>query len=317
MDHALAPLSPNPSVGLILLYGVSSAGWAIIVSAADGARAAITVETQYEHQKHRRQPTIDAVDNALALATGTGAPVDLLVYGKVQTKPLRRQTVDDDQLRVLTGAHLNFEHPTVVAVRAELRARLVAADDEILRIRPLKVKAAVNAPRVPVVGADWAVANKGVSVTVATDGSFHPGRGGAAFAWVVNDQLYAYGPCPSASALGAELDAINHALTTLKRQRVTVHTDSQLAIAAVAPGGGSSLSPAERVLAAAVRSRIAQSPGTTLVWVRSHSGPGLNDVADRLARLARQSTAFETEAGTRDGIAATIAKDAQTPCTPV
>ena len=291
MDHALAPLSPNPSVGLILLYGVRSAGWAIIVSAADGARAAITVETQYEHQKHRRQPTIDAVDNALALATGTGAPVDLLVYGKVQTKPLRRQTVDDDQLRVLTGAHLNFEHPTVVAVRAELRARLVAADDEILRIRPLKVKAAVNAPRVPVVG--------------------------AAFAWVVNDQLYAYGPCPSASALGAELDAINHALTTLKRQRVTVHTDSQLAIAAVAPGGGSSLSPAERVLAAAVRSRIAQSPGTTLVWVRSHSGPGLNDVADRLARLARQSTAFETEAGTRDGIAATIAKDAQTPCTPV
>lgn len=140
----------------------------------------------------------------------------------------------------------------------------------------------------------------GGTVTVATDGSVRQRHAG--FGWLASSGDYGLaGYRSSARRVGtqpvlvAELRAIGAAVTALPRRRLTVVSDSQLAIAMVNRWKrGEPAMPADypaeepdrdHCLHAARRRIYVERDRIELLWVHGHSGDPLNEGADALARL--------------------------------
>lgn len=138
-------------------------------------------------------------------------------------------------------------------------------------------------------------------LTVATDGSVRQKRAG--FAWLSSCGRYGLDACRSSrkwvggeAVLVAELLAVNAAITSLPRHRLTVLSDSQNAIILlnrwkqgelVMPRGYPD-TPLERqwCLHTMRRRVLIERDRIDLQWVRGHSGMPLNSGANALARLS-------------------------------
>ncbi|OBG56573.1 hypothetical protein A5669_15725 [Mycolicibacterium fortuitum] len=141
----------------------------------------------------------------------------------------------------------------------------------------------------------------GGAVTVATDGSVRQHHAG--FGWLASSGDYGlagYRSSPrrvgTQPVLVAELRAIGAAVSALSRPRLTVMSDSQLAIAMVNRWKrGEPAMPADypaeepdrdHCLHAARRRIYVERDRIELRWVHGHSGHPLNEGADALARLS-------------------------------
>jgi ribonuclease HI len=151
-------------------------------------------------------------------------------------------------------------------------------------------------------------------VTIGTDGSVCRGRGGGgSYGWIADDGSYGMGPVDTLDILVAEISAITAALHHIPlRKHVRILTDSKPAIRHIERsahdlsqvGNNRGATKALRLLHA----RMELHAGVQIIWVRSHSGVILNEGADRLARMARQ-TKDGVPAEKRAEIAQNIAAD--------
>ena len=152
------------------------------------------------------------------------------------------------------------------------------------------------------------------TITIATDGSVCGGRGGGgSYGWIDENGAYGMGPVSTLDILVAEITAITVALHSAPlTHRVRIHTDSKPAIAHI-KASAKELSGAGRTrnVTKALRKlheRIEKHAAVEFVWVRAHNGNILNDGADRLARMARQTVSGVSE-DARAEIAQNIAAD--------
>lgn len=119
---------------------------------------------------------------------------------------------------------------------------------------------------------------------VYTDGSCVRNPGGpGGWAWVVDERTYDFGGVASTTSQRMEIQAAYEAVQSLKGTPLRIHTDSKYV-----------MNCATRVwkikknqdlwepFLALLDVRIVQ-----FVWVKSHSGVRLNEVADRLAAKGR------------------------------
>ncbi|WIE81185.1 RNase H family protein [Curtobacterium sp. MCSS17_016] len=151
-------------------------------------------------------------------------------------------------------------------------------------------------------------------VEAGTDGSVGWGRGkGASWAWARNDGRYGYGTLRTTDVLVAELRAILQLLLGAEAgERLRIRTDSRGALTCLTRDVGTERSRHSNAVEHLVRS-IKQAAdhmqSVEFVWVKGHDGDPLNDAADRLARLARQTASGVAEAS-RNSIARNIMNDA-------
>lgn len=130
-------------------------------------------------------------------------------------------------------------------------------------------------------------------VVIATDGSVGhaPGSGVAAgWAWVSEHGKADAGPLKTGDARVAELAAIAAACMAPEYAGCVLRIlcDSQAAIKVVEDiAAGRPVEGVSKHQAAPIRRRVAAT-GLTIEWVRGHSGHQLNEIADRLALMARR-----------------------------
>jgi len=136
---------------------------------------------------------------------------------------------------------------------------------------------------------------RGPVINIATDGSVCGGRGGGgSYGWVCEDGTYGMGPVDTTDILVAEIKAVTAALYHANPYRnIRILTDSKPAITHIersaidisGVGNTRNVTKALRKL----HERMEKHASVEIVWVRAHNGNPLNDGADRLARMARQT----------------------------
>ncbi|KQO98217.1 ribonuclease HI [Leifsonia sp. Leaf264] len=142
----------------------------------------------------------------------------------------------------------------------------------------------------------------------ATDGAFHPQAGGAAYGWMTEDGARGFGPLGGArSALAAEIGAVKRFLRVNKKYRsATIYMDSKRAIEAITDARNGLIRSFHPLDVISELNKVVDASRTVdldLRWVRGHNNHPLNDAADRLARLARQTKNFRTSRSTSEKIA--------------
>ena len=239
----------------------------------------------------RRKLTLTAIDAAMDLAISEEQIVDLIIYHPSTRNELTNHGQMFGLVSVAQRESINFDHDTYQHIRQDLRSTLAQLTGDTI----------VSAPR--------------TLLTAASDGGYHAQYGGGGYGWIRDDGKYGYGKAHGATtALEAELSAmlnlVKHAPTT---RDLLVLVDSRNAIDVVNFEGVTSrgadissraLSLVERIVWFRVNRVNFQ-----LQWVKGHNGHPLNDAADRLARLSRQSTDFGTPPATVRLIARGIADD--------
>lgn len=151
-------------------------------------------------------------------------------------------------------------------------------------------------------------------IEAGTDGSIGWGRGkGASWAWARDDGRYGYGTLRTTDILVAELRAIHQLLLTAEPgERLRIRSDSRSALNSLTKAVGTERtrhSNAVENLVRSIKQAAARMQSVEFVWVKGHDGDPLNDAADRLARLARQTATGVAEAS-RNSIARNIMTDA-------
>ncbi len=151
-------------------------------------------------------------------------------------------------------------------------------------------------------------------IDAGTDGSIGWGRGkGASWAWARDDGRYGYGTLRTTDILVAELRAIHQLLISAEAgERLRVRTDSKSALTCLTKNTGTERtrhSNAVENLVRSIKQAASRMHSVEFVWVKGHDGDPLNDAADRLARLARQ-TATGVAESSRNSIARNIMTDA-------
>lgn len=288
----LTPLSPAPTVGLVLETDDQHTGWAILRSTASGVTVTRGIEPGGINRDTRRKLTLAAVDEAVALGFAEEQIVDLMIYNA----PARNELTNLGQMfslvHVTQRESIDFDHDTYQQVRANLTEDVSARS----------TGSAATAPRKLMVA--------------ASDGGYHAHFGGGAYGWVRDDGKFGYGTARGVdSALEAELHGLlNLVKHTPAGSNLLVLVDSRAAIDVVNLEGVTSRGAEVSGKAFALVERIvwfrANRVDFRLEWVKGHDGHPLNDGADRLARLSRQSTDFGTPQSTVRTIAQAIVDDA-------
>jgi len=153
-------------------------------------------------------------------------------------------------------------------------------------------------------------------VEAATDGSVGWGHGkGASWAWARSDGRYGYGTTHTTDILVAELRGIQHLLQASEPgEHLIIRTDSRSALYSLTRDIGTDRtrhSNAVENVVRTIKQDAARMGSVQYAWVKGHAGDPLNDAADRLARLARQ-TAHGVQDTTRNDIARNIMTDVMT-----
>lgn len=149
------------------------------------------------------------------------------------------------------------------------------------------------------------------AIVGATDGAYHGHLGGAAYGWVTETGEYGFGKLRRArSALGAEIGAVKRFVRVNRRYRnVTLFMDSKDAIRVIMDARDGTVRPGLSLDVINELGKVleaARHMNLKLEWVRGHDEHPLNDIADRLARLARQTQAFDTGRAVSEEIAENI-----------
>jgi ribonuclease HI len=151
-------------------------------------------------------------------------------------------------------------------------------------------------------------------IEAATDGSYGRGRGGGgSYGWARDDGHFGFDVVHSGNILVAELAAVASLLSAAENgERLRVHIDSQAAIRALTVAAGDGRDSLGNKVENLVRDIENQRKrlDVEFAWVKAHVGHPLNDAADRLARLARQTQ--DVDIATRAQIAKNIVADALT-----
>ena len=150
-------------------------------------------------------------------------------------------------------------------------------------------------------------------IEAGTDGSIGWGRGkGASWAWARSDGRYGYGTLRTTDILVAELSGIHQLLLSAEDgERLIVRTDSRSALYSLTRDIGVTRarhSNAAENLVRSIKQSAHRMESVEYGWVKGHDGHPLNDAADRLARLARQ-TAVGVHDTSRNMIARNIMTD--------
>lgn len=220
------------------------------------------------------------LEHATALAAAVEDVIDVVVFNQPYRELLAGMP-SDPLLNVFPLSRINYRDQHRLAALEDLRQRLG-------RARPVA----------------------GSVIDVATDGAYHPHRGGGAYGWLASNGEHSFGSARVRSALDAELVAI---LSAVRAQpsgfTVQISTDSRDAIAIIDGRGAdarwrpSSLRLADLILLQRRRLTV------RLRWVKGHAGNAMNDGADRLARLARTGGHWWTPRHAQQTIAAGIVND--------
>jgi ribonuclease HI len=288
----LISLSPVPTVALIFESDEVHTGWAIISSTAAEVTAVRGVDVGRANLGFRQRLTLQAVEVGMKLSAQSQQVVDLLVYSRSARNELLSLGEMFGLVQVARGDAIDFEHETFLRVVDELAADVKETTGPV-----------VPAPLAP-------------RIVAATDGGYHENYGGGSYGWISADGRFSFGQAhQSSSALASELHALLHLLRrTHAGTRLTVLVDSRSAINAVDLNGcvqhlSHLTSHCQRLVDLIVWQRE-HRVDFVLEWVKGHVGHPLNDAADRLARLARQSKVFGTPTPAVDLIAKRIATDA-------
>ena len=146
-------------------------------------------------------------------------------------------------------------------------------------------------------------------VEAATDGSVLWGKyKGASYAWARADGRYGYNTVQTTDILYAELTAIYKLIIASdKGERLLVHVDSKVALRLLDEGPQIYTPSRITKLVRKIESASGKLASIRFQWVKAHQGHALNDAADRLARLARQTKGLPSSA--RVTIARNIMRD--------
>ena len=279
---SLPPLGARPTVGLVMEVSGDKTAWAIIRSTAEaGAVAEHHVLNVNLNTEERRKLMMTAVEAASAFAVETQSMVDLVVYHSTARNELLDLGGEFGKVFILPRSAIAFD--SVAYLHAMNEAHYDIG------------KESSHAP---------------ASILAATDGAYHRRYGGGAYGWVTDTGRHAYGKATANSSLEAELYAVLN-LMTLTHTGSTLHIllDSKDAIEAVETGAVTrtrkTLPSTTLVLLHHIKTHRARMT-LELEWVKGHNGHPLNDVADRLARLARQSLIFGTPTDASNKIAEDI-----------
>ncbi|PPF19682.1 ribonuclease HI [Rathayibacter rathayi] len=276
-----------PTVSLLIEFTYDRLAWSILSTPGGDivpeivARGFVSEHTMPHADRDLVRATLK---HATALAAAVEDVVDVVVFNQPYRELLAGMP-SDPLLNVLPLSRINY--------RDRDRHRLAALED----LRPRLGRAR------PVAGS---------VIDVATDGAYHPHRGGGAYGWLAGNGDHSFGRARVRSALDAELVAI---LSAVRAQpsgcTVQISTDSRDAIAIIDCRGAdarwrpSSLRLADLILLQRRRLTV------RIRWVKGHAGDARNDGADRLARLARTGGHWWTPRQAQQTIAAGIVKDAR------
>jgi ribonuclease HI len=151
---------------------------------------------------------------------------------------------------------------------------------------------------------------------IATDGSVDRGHRGAGVGWVDSWGGYGLGMEDTSDILVAELGAIARALRAAPKEatRITVRSDSQAAVGicvrALRRGVLTGLNvPSKGHVHVSAIHEVGQRRDVRVKWVRGHCGDPMNEVADRLAVLARRSARARLGVYATEKMAARIVED--------
>lgn len=289
----LPPLSKHPTVGLVMEASDTKTAWAIIRSSPEaGSTVELHTESERLDADGRRKLMMASVDAAVEFAADHGGTVDLAVYHSGARNELLELGGVFGPVFVLARSAIAFDNPAYLHVVDEAHTSIG--------------KFPAHAPG---------------HVTAATDGAYHRRYGGGAFGWVSSDGRHWYGSSNARSSLEAELHAVLN-LITATRTGSTLHVllDSRDAIEAIGTGVVTRRKRSLPSTTLALLHHIGQHQQRvtlTLEWVKGHNGHPLNDAADRLARLARQSVIYSTPREVSARIALDIVEDALNPTEPV
>lgn len=155
------------------------------------------------------------------------------------------------------------------------------------------------------------VAHVGRVIEAATDGSVRckKGRTSGSYGWIRDDGRYGMGTVETGDITVAELTAIFKLLSNATTgERFVIYTDSKAAIGCLDPQRKKRHSNTVENLVRNIKALLDRGVSAEVVWVKSHNGHGLNEGADRLARLARQTEGVTTTT-TRAQIAHNIVEE--------
>lgn len=274
-----------PTVSLLVEFTYDRLAWSVLSTPGGDivpeivARGVVSEHTTPHADHDLVRATLE---HATALAAEMEDVVDVVVFNQPYRELLAGMP-SDPLLNVLPLSRINYRDQHRLAALEDLRQRLG-------RARP--VAASV--------------------IEVATDGAYHPHRGGGAYGWLAGNGEHSFGSARVRFALDAELVAI---LSAVRAQpsgcTVQMSTDSRDAIAIINCRGAdarwrpSSLRLADLILLQRRRLTV------RLRWVKGHAGDAMNDGADRLARLARTGGHWWTPRHAQQTIAAGIVNDAR------
>ncbi|AZZ55014.1 ribonuclease HI [Rathayibacter iranicus] len=274
-----------PTVSLLVEFTYDRLAWSIL-STPGGDIVPEIVARGFVSEHTTPHADHDLVRATLEHATALAAAVEDVVDVVVFNQPYRKLLAGMPSyplLNVLPLSRINYRDQQRLSALEDLRQCL-------RRARPVA----------------------GSVIDVATDGAYHPHRGGGAYGWLACNGEHSFGSARVRSALDAELVAI---LSAVRAQpsgcTVRVSTDSRDAIAIIDGRGAdarwrpSSLRLADLILLQRRRLTV------RLRWVKGHAGDAMNDGADRLARLARTGGHWGTPSHPQQTIAAGIVNDAR------
>jgi ribonuclease HI len=306
--------SLQPSVTLIVETDRVHTSFAIVSSTSTSRTVTRDVQVGGADQAVRQQLTMLAVEAAVTLASETSQTVDLYIHaGQARQEllllgsrfgPVRvaEHATDDPHIMSYSRLTVALLDDVRLASEAAAQARRVAEMAAAAAGVPAKTS---GPPRF-----------RGPRILAATDGGYDKRHGGGTYGWITADGRHGHGMAArTSSSLEAELYAIHQLLQSVApRTRLHIVVDSQLAIKAIAAAADPGPSYLPGMCQSLVSRIVARSRRVDFVleWVRGHAGHPLNDGADRLARLARQSAQFGTSSAAVHQISQAIADDALT-----
>ncbi|MFT4125861.1 MAG: reverse transcriptase-like protein [Gordonia sp. (in: high G+C Gram-positive bacteria)] len=288
------PLPPHAAV--ILGRRVGAGRPHVVMLLATSPTAEEIIEIAYFDGVARPGPDGDVYDRAGVLAVDAFARLqqiavdrDLRVELYISDKNVRDWFVGAPPHR-----HLS---PTTFSGAQRSGVRVLAED-------LLRERAAALAPTGPSVPDRPAP----TPLVIATDASQRAGRPGIGIAYVTESGQWQQRYLRSEALIhDGELQAILLALTERREPRITVLTDSRLAVSAITGKRHVESSHTASIVSAIQRQMACRQ--VTVTWVKGHAGHPLNEVADRLARAARRNACAGIPQATRERIAANIVAD--------